>query len=249
MSDPHSITRETIANDMATIATEEHAIHSAGVVTITSLNNAIIGMSKFFLEYTKPDEPIPYQYQRKNQAVFEKHHVIISACTDKIEPVVSDMKEKMWALEKNQQQVIVQQPMMNMPYPMPPPPEQKEKKGISNPFSGKPKKPSLNPNDPYQSSLEQIKKTLRVLDMWDLVVEWQSEGTEFDEDFTRIAFDNYLSNHRVIFRHEVEPNILRVYSQGLRLILMKEKEMATAISTSQLKEAFQTRMDMPPPSG
>jgi len=248
MSDPN-ITRETISHDMSQIATEEHALHSAGLITITTLNNAIIGMSKFFLEETDPSEKIPYQYQKKNQSEFEKYHVIISACTDKIEPVISDMNEKSFRLEKNQQQAIIQSaPQMPFPTTMNmPQPEQKEKKGFSNPFAGKPKKPPLNPDDPYQSLLKIRKQIYRMLEMWDLVVEWQAEGVEFDEDFDRIAFDNYLSNHRVIFRHEVEPNLLRIYSQGVRLILMKEKEMATLIATSMQKESFQTRQDMPMP--
>lgn len=239
-------TRESIAHEMSEIIRIEHDIHGTRQITFDGLNNALIAMTKFFLEPTDSSETIPYQYKLENQSIFETNQIIISSSLHQVDSVLTEMKTKMYQLEKNQHQVI----MPNMPEPIPvATPEAKEKKSILPSFS-KPSMPRPNPNDPYQSSLTLQKKTLDLIEMWDLVVEWQSEGVEFnsdpnDQDFTRISYDNYLSNHRTIFRHEIEPNLMRVYSQGLQIILMKEKEMATSYGSAMMKEIFSTRNDFP----
>ncbi len=241
MSEP--VTRESIAGEMSEIATQEHSIHGSKQVTINSVNNALLGMSKFFLVRTEPNEPIPYQYKIENQAEFEKNQIVISSALDKVEPVVSDINEKSYRLEKNQQQII----LPNMPEPVAiSTPETKEKKSILPSFK-KPVIPKPDPHAPYQSMIELRDDTLALIADWQLVVEWQSEGVEYFDDFSRDAYDDYLSTHRVMFRKDVEPILMRVYSQGLRIILTKEKEMAKEIASSQLKEAFQTRMDFPQP--
>jgi hypothetical protein len=94
------------------------------------------------------------------------------------------------------------------------------------------------------------KRIAELIDAWELVVEWQSGGVEFvssdgDNDLSRFGFDNYLSNHRQIFRFGVVPNLLRVYSQGLNLLLLQEKKLAVQYGNIQMREMFQTRNDMP----
>lgn len=242
-------TRESITYDMSEILRREHDIHGTSQITFNSLNNAVIAMTKFFLEPTDIDEVIPYQYQKKNQQIFETNQVIISSSLHQVDSVLTEMKTKMYQLEKNQHQVII--PQMTEPIPMASP-ELKEKKSFLPSFS-KTKPMRLNPNDPYQSSIELQKKTIALIDAWDLVVEWQSEGVEFnsdpnDCDFDRIAFENYLSTHRVMFRKDVEPNLMRVYYQGVQLILMREKELSLTLASGQMKEMFQTRNDFQMPS-
>jgi hypothetical protein len=231
--------RESITYDMSEILRREHDIHGSKQITFDSVNNALINMTKFYLEPTNFDEKIPYQYQKENQAIFENNQVIISSSLHQVDTVLTEMKTKMYQLEKNQHQVMYQ----GMPEPLPvATPETKEKKSILPSFS-KPKPIKLNPNDPYQSSIDLQKKTTKLIEDWDLVVEWQSEGVEYDGDFDKIAYENYLSTHRHIFRKEVEPNLMRVYSQGLQLVLMKEKELALQLASGQMKEMFQTRND------
>jgi len=239
-------TRESIAYDMSEIIRREHDIHGTKQITFDSLNNSLIAMVEFFTKPTDPKETVPYQYKMENQAIFEKNQIIISSALHQVDSVLTEMKTKMYQLEKNQHQVIIP----NMPEPIPvATPEVKEKKSILPSFS-KSVTPKLNPNDPYQSSITLQKKTMDLIEMWDLVVEWQSEGVEFnsdpnDADFTRISYDTYLSNHRTIFRHEIEPNLMREYSQGLQIILMREKELATQYGSSMMKEIFSTRNDFP----
>ena len=242
MSDP-TVTRESISQEALEVVIQEHAIHGVTSVTFDGLNKAIIGLTEFFLKVTDTSDPIPYQYKKENQKDFEKYQVIISSALDKVEPVISDMNQRMYILEKNQTQIV----MPNMPEPISIPTPEPEKKGASRLFSRTPKTPPPNPNDPYQSIQEVRNKMYELIKMWQLVVEWQSEGVEYFDDFTRLAYDEYLSTHIVIFRHEVAPNLLRIYSQGLRLILTKEKELAERIATSMQKEAFQTRQDFPIP--
>jgi hypothetical protein len=240
MSSP---TRESIASEMSEIIRFQHDMSGASKpITETDVKSAIVGLSEFYLKPTSISENIPYQYKLENQNEFELYQVIISTALDKIEPVISDMKERLFRLEKNQTPLIMPNQNQGQPINIPTNVEP-EKKSISSLFSGKPKPAPINPNDPYQSSLDLQKKTMKIIEYWDLVVEWQSEGVEMFEDFNRSSYDNYLSTHRVIFRKEVVPNLLRVYSQGLNIILMKEKEMAMAYGGSMMKEMFQTRND------
>lgn len=236
MSEPPP-SREQIASDALEIIRREHDIHGTKQITFDGLNTALMNMTKFFLEPTPFDEQIPYQYQVKNQSIFEKSQVIISSALHQVDSVLADMKTKMFQLEKNQQQQVIM-PMSNMPQQYLPPlqtPETKEKKSILPSF-GKPKNLKPDPNNPYQSSLVLQKKTLDLIENWELVVEWQAEGVEYFEDFDKIAYENYLSTHRVMFRKEVEPNLLRVYSQGLAIVLMKEKELAGIFGSAIMKE-------------
>lgn len=242
MSSP---TRESIASEMSEIIRFQHDMQGASKpVTEADLKSAITKLSDFFLKPTEPSDPIPYQYKVENQNEFEQYQVVISTALDKIEPVISDMKERLFRLEKNQTPLILPNQQQSEPINIPTNPEP-QKKGISSLFSGKPKPAPVNPNDPYQSTIELQKKTMKIIEYWELVVEWQSEGVELNEDFNRISYDNYLSTHRVIFRKEVVPNLLRVYSQGLNIILMKEKEMSMTYGSSMMKEIFQTRNDLP----
>ena len=240
MSSP---TRESIASEMSEIIRFQHDMSGGSKpITESDIKSAITSLVVFYLKPTKISDTIPYQYKLENQQEFEEYQVIISTALDKIEPVISDMKERLFRLEKNQTPLIM--PNQNQGEPINIPTNQEpEKKGLSSLFSGKPKQAPVNPTDPYQSSIDLQKKTMKIIEYWDLVVEWQSEGVEMFEDFNRSSYDNYLSTHRVIFRKEVVPNLLRVYSQGLNIILMKEKEMAMAYGGSMMKEMFQTRND------
>ncbi len=242
MSSP---SRESIASEMSEIIRFQHDMQGASKpVTEADLKSAITKLADFFLKPTEPNDPIPYQYKVENQNEFEQYQVVISTALDKIEPVISDMKERLFRLEKNQTPLILPNQQQSEPINIPTNPEP-QKKGLSSLFSGKPKPAPINPNDPYQSTIDLQKKTMKIIEYWELVVEWQSEGVELNEDFNRISYDNYLSTHRVIFRKEVVPNLLRVYSQGLNIILMKEKEMSMTYGSSMMKEIFQTRNDFP----
>lgn len=242
MSSP---SRESIASEMSEIIRFQHDMQGASKpVTEADLKSAITKLADFFLKPTEANDPIPYQYKVENQNEFEQYQVVISTALDKIEPVISDMKERLFRLEKNQTPLILPNQQQSEPINIPTNPEP-QKKGLSSLFSGKPKPAPINPNDPYQSTIDLQKKTMKIIEYWELVVEWQSEGVELNEDFNRISYDNYLSTHRVIFRKEVVPNLLRVYSQGLNIILMKEKEMSMTYGSSMMKEIFQTRNDFP----
>lgn len=242
MSSP---SRESIASEMSEIIRFQHDMQGASKpVTEADLKSAITKLTDFFLKPTELNDPIPYQYKVENQNEFEQYQVVISTALDKIEPVISDMKERLFRLEKNQTPLILPNQQQSEPINIPTNPEP-QKKGLSSLFSGKPKPAPINPNDPYQSTIDLQKKTMKIIEYWELVVEWQSEGVELNEDFNRISYDNYLSTHRVIFRKEVVPNLLRVYSQGLNIILMKEKEMSMTYGSSMMKEIFQTRNDFP----
>ena len=242
MSSP---TRESIASDMSEIIRFQHDISGASKpITEADLKSAITNLAGFFLKPTNGSEQIPYQYKLENQSEFEQYQVIISTALDKIEPVISDMKERLFRLEKNQTPLILPNQQQGETINIPTNPEP-EKKGLASLFSGKSKPAPINPNDPYQSTIDLQKKTMKIIEYWELVVEWQSEGVEMFEDFNRISYDNYLSTHRIIFRKDVVPNLLRVYSQGLNIILMKEKEMSMAYGSSMMKEIFQTRNDFP----
>ena len=242
MSSP---SRESIASEMSEIIRFQHDMQGASKpVTEADLKSAITKLADFFLKPTELNDPIPYQYKVENQNEFEQYQVVISTALDKIEPVISDMKERLFRLEKNQTPLILPNQQQSEPINIPTNPEP-QKKGLSSLFSGKPKPAPINPNDPYQSTIDLQKKTMKIIEYWELVVEWQSEGVELNEDFNRISYDNYLSTHRVIFRKEVVPNLLRVYSQGLNIILMKEKEMSMTYGSSMMKEIFQTRNDFP----
>lgn len=241
-------TRESIASEMSEILRYYHDAYGIQPVTESSLRSAIKGLASFYLKQTDLKDSIPYQYQLTSQEEFEKHHVIISSALDMVEPVVSDIKAKNFPLEKNQQSMMMpsmQEPMM-MPMQQQPAPQKKR-------FSLFPQKQEVqkpSPTDPYQSSIAIQKRILELIDSWELVVEWQSGGVEFvnpngDHDLDRFGFDQYLSNHRQIFKKDVEPNLLRVYSQGLKLLLKSEKELASKYGNNTMREMFQTRNDMP----
>lgn len=234
-------TRESIASDMSEVIKREHDIHGAGEhqVTYDKLNKALTALVSFFMESTDVNEKIPYQYKMENQNIFEQNQLIVSSALDKVDPVLFDMKIKLWQLEKNQQSIIVP----NMPEPIPVGSPERPEERSRLPSFRKPKPITLNPNDPFQSSLKTQRDILKLIDDWDLVVEWQSEGVEYDEDFDRIAFDNYLSNHRVMFRKEIQAHLMRVYSQGVQLIMTKEKELATVYGGKMMQEIHQTRND------
>lgn len=234
--------REQIAHDMSEIIRREHDIHGTSQTTSDGLNKALSRMSAFVLMSTPADEKIPYQYKLENQSLFEVNQVIISSALDKVDTVLNDLKTKMYQLEKNQRQIMM--PNMSEPVPVQSPSEPKEKKSVFPSFRT-PKPIPPNPNDPFQSSLEQQRKTLKLIDDWNLFVEWQSEGVEYWEDFSRIAYDDYLSTHRTMFRKDVEPNLMRIYSQGLNLVLMQEKVLATQYGGAMMKEIYTTRNDFP----
>ena len=240
-------TRESISHDMSEIIRYFHDAYGIEPVTESSLRKAIKELTVFYLKDTDYSEPVPYQYKRENQKDFEMHQVIISSALHQVEPVISDIKTKTFRLEKQQPQLIPNQPEMPMMMPQMQPEKQKRSFSL---FPQKQAKPVINPNDPYQSSIPLQKRIAELLDVWELVVEWQSGGVEFvdangDHDMDRFGFDNYLSTHRQIFRFGVVPNLLRVYSQGLNLLLMQEKNMAVTYGNIQMKEMFQTRNDMP----
>ena len=238
-------TRESIAYDMSEIIRFYHDAYGIQPVTEQSLRTAVTGLTMFFLKETDAKDKVPYQYRKENQKDFETHQVIISSALDMVEPVISDIKSKNFRLEKNQQQMMMpQQSQMQMPMQQH---DDTKKKNFSL-FPQKPTKPTVDPNDPYQSSIPLQKRIENLLNSWELVVEWQSGGAEFvntddENDLDRFGFDSYLSNHRQIFRFNVVPNILRVYSQGLNLLLIQEKALAVQYGNVQMKEMFQTRND------
>ena len=234
--------REQIAYDMSEIIRREHDIHGTRQITSDGLNSALGAMAKFVLMPTPASEKIPYQYQLENQPVFETNQIIISSALDKVDTVLNDLKTKMYQLERNQRQIMM--PNMSEPVPVQSL-EPKERKSVFPSFRT-PKPVPPNPNDPFQSSLEQQRKTLKLIDDWNLFVEWQNEGVEYWEDFSRIAYDDYLSTHRTMFRKDVEPNLMRIYSQGLNLVLMQEKILATQYGSSMMKEIFSVRNDFNP---
>lgn len=239
-------TRESIAYDMSEIIRYAHDAYGITPITEQSLRKAIKELTIFYLKETEKSASVPYQYQHENQKFFEESQVIISSALDMVEPVISDIKTKMHLLEKPSN--TIQMPNAD-PMIIPKPEPEHKKRSISL-FPQKQQKPIIDPNDPYQSSIPLQKRIAELIDAWELVVEWQSGGVEFvssdgDNDLSRFGFDNYLSNHRQIFRFGVVPNLLRVYSQGLNLLLLQEKKLAVQYGNIQMREMFQTRNDMP----
>lgn len=238
-------TRESIASDMSEILRYYHDAYGISPITEISLRNSITSLTMFFFKETDSKETVPYQYKHENQKIFEEHQVIISSALNMVEPVITDIKKQNFPMEKNQQTIM-------MPNAEPinvPKQEEKSKRNFSL-FPQKQQKPIMNPNDPYQSSIAVQKKILKLIDDWELVVAWQSGGAEFvdiggDHDLDRYGFDNYLSTHRQIVRSVVSPNLLRVYSQGLNLLLLQEKTFALQYGNNIMKEIFQTRNDLP----
>lgn len=242
-------TRESIAQEMSEIIRYVHDAYGIDPITESTLRTAIKGLTTFYLKETDLSETIPYQYKRESQKDFEIHQVIISSALDMVEPVITDIKTKTFRLEKLQPTLMPSEPQ-SPPMMMMPPQQQEQKKRSFSLFPQKQQKPMINPNDPYQSSLAMQRRIADLIDSWELVVEWQSGGVEFvsidgDHDLNRFGFDNYLSNHRQIFRFGVVPNLLRVYSQGLTLLLKEEKQLASQYGNNMMKEMFQTRNDMP----
>ncbi len=234
-------TRESIASDAFGIVSRQHELQAQdNPITSRHLRTAMNSLIDFYLKPTPIAEKIPYQYKIENQVEYTTNASVISEALDKIYPVISDMNLKMYPLEKHKTPLFL--PNQSEPINIPTP--NVEKKSIF-PSLRKPQPEKANPDDPYQSIIVLRKNTMKIIDNWDLVTRWQSGGTEMDEDFTRVAYDKYLSTHRSIFRDEIVPNLLRVYSQGINIVLMKEKELASSYGNNMMKEMFQTRNDMP----
>jgi len=85
------------------------------------------------------------------------------------------------------------------------------------------------------------KESHNLIKSWEMVVEWQSEIMNNIDKFDRVSFDDYLTTHIILFRKDVEPNLMRVYSWGLQEILQKEKELALQFTLEQTKEMVDLR--------
>lgn len=245
-------TREGIAQDAMDIIRYTHdTLSTVKPITEATLEQAIRGMTRFFQIQTPKEEKIPYQYLSENQDDFEKYQVVISSATDKVAPVIADMNERMFRLEKNQPvQQIPLSSIQAMSQPQVQAPQEEKQKSKLSLFPSKPTKPEANPTDPFQSWVTLRKKIIDLIPSWQLVVEWQSGGMAFfdedgDHDLDRYGYNAYLSNHAQIWNKDVKSILQMVYSAGLNIILLKEKELSVTLGTSMMKEAFQTRMDFP----
>lgn len=236
-------TRESITAEMSEILRYSH--DSLGKVTTEKeLHTALKNLELFY--FKKSSDRYPYQYKDENQAEYMENSIIISTALDKVAPVLSNIKETMFRLEKNQQTVMNPiipeiQSLPNQPQPT------DKKKSILDVFSRN-KPPPPNPNNPYQSTIDTQRELLKLISDWKLFNEWQVSGTEFeiDEDMDEFGMRDYLSDHRFILRKEISPVLVRVYSEGLQLLLGQEKFFALQLGLGQMKEMFQTRNDFQP---
>ena len=112
--------REAIASEMSEVIKREHDIHGAGEhqITYDTLNKALTSLTNFYMQPTGIDEKVPYQYKKENQALFESNQLIISSALDKVDPVLFDMKIKLYQLEKNQHQVNLHRGPPNQALPL-----------------------------------------------------------------------------------------------------------------------------------
>ena len=96
-------TRESITAEMSEILRYSH--DSVGKVTTeTELHSALKNLELFYFKTS--DDDMPYQYKDENQPEFIQNSIVISTALDKVQPVLSDIKERMFRLEKNQQTVM-----------------------------------------------------------------------------------------------------------------------------------------------
>lgn len=252
-NNPYNIpkaTRESIAQEALDVVKQYSDILADSLVTEDNLHQSMKDLIKFYFTKDKPETWKPYPYQEKNQEIYEDYIAVITSATDTVEPVISDMKERMFRLERNQPDYKDNNFSMQMQQTAPPPPqiqmagtEEKKPSFMERHFTGVKKKKIVNKTDPYQLALELIKNTEKVIDDTHLTIQWHNTATEFEEDeFDFAGYRSFLSMHRNIWRSNVEPQLYRIYSSGLKLILNKEKEFASAVLSSTLKEMSQDRM-------
>lgn len=232
-------TREKIQSDLAEVLRISYETQKKQESELKIAVNKII---EFFFKPPKKDTKIPYQYLEENQKEFYDSANTISIALSQVEPVLSDMKTRMFNLEKGNQ-VIDQPTSPDTPTIIAQNPPEKRPL-ISNPFH-KTKKPA--PTNPYQSTIDIQRRTINVIYDWELTIEYQAFGVDLVKELELEGIQNYLTYHRNKYCWDIAPNILRIFKQGLELQLDKEKQYALQSLTAQMKESFQVRNDFVQP--
>ncbi len=201
-------------------------------------------VSKFKAFYRKKSlEPnrIPYPYQDDAQGEYDLYSTKISSAMEMLDFVTSDLKKRMFELERNQSSPDNFNMSMNEQqrpeYVMS---DQNEgnliQRGL-NKISGVKKKKIVNKNDPYQSAIPFFKRAYNIIENWDLHKDWHEEGCDFTVDeMNDYGYTAFLTNHRAIFSKTIEPDLLRIYQQGLTLRRGIEKNIIGNVLTKSLAE-------------
>ena len=91
-----------LINKMIGVMQQDTQFQKRLYMEVEDLKEIVTGFKKFFNTNDGEDSRIPYPYRMKNQNTYNEFSGKISSALELVEQVVSDMKKRMFELERNQ---------------------------------------------------------------------------------------------------------------------------------------------------
>lgn len=241
MSSEKKYTSADLNHEMIAVMKQETLLQQRLIPEVFSLQKTITEFKDFYNFEDDYKARIPYPYRVENQAKYNILSVRISSALEMVEFVLSDMKKRMFELERNQSSNdnFNMQSRESTPQPEVSFADQPQPNRLQRMFGVK-KKKIVNKNDPYQSSIPFFKIGFKIIDKWGIHKNWQSINIIWDEDeLSREGYNARLVLHKSLFADEVETDILWIYQKGLSLRKLMEKQSFINVLQKSLTEQKQ----------
>lgn len=236
-----------IVSKMIAVLQQDTLLQQGIRTEVEDMKIVVADFKKFYNTEDDEKQRIPYPYRQTNQYKYDMIATKISSGLEMVQDVIIYTKKILFETERNQNS----NDNFNMSMQESSQPEvvvqgAEPRPKLLEKLTGVKKKKIVNKNDPYQSEIPVFKKEYQLFEGWDLHKIWHEEGTDFDEDeMKRFGYNAFLTNHKAIFSREVEPDLLRIYHQGLTLQRAKEKQIFGNVLTKSMTELKQQEEQRP----
>jgi len=174
-----------------------------------------------------------YQYDPENQKEFWKSGSIIQSASSSIQPVINRQKTTLFETEMrvptDVQTIFESEPKKK---------EVKDEQSFFQKLTGKKTKRMVNAKDPYQSSIEQFEKELKIINQIELFFEYQSYGMKKAKRGLKIStLAEYRDFHYNRF-FKISTSLIRLHRMFLDDSLSDEQKYAVQVSATIEKELY-----------
>jgi len=186
-------------------------------------------------DITKEGVPqeILWQYQIKNQQMFDVPAFDISQSMSSITIVIEYLEERFWRMDSGKDPISLVSSVPNLTPPQgqtPPPPINKEGWGkkIQNAITDV---TGIKNETPYSKNQEIIESYRVIPETWGLILEYHSTaianaGTSWSSTMTREGMEDFLQIMQSNFTFWIEPKLLEAVTLGNHIRLKQNKEFA-----------------------
>ena len=204
--------------------------------------NAFMELSKFYSAKSEDESKYPFQFDPKNQHIFDKNASVISMELSNVLPLLENTYDAFYRLDNPIPYMPQYTSAPQNPSPTPETKKDEKKSMVLRLFGGGQKK-EIDKNSPYNQVNKILQDLKDTIELWEGLVEFQAYAPDWCDMSENVY--SYLAIVRTEFNKR-KSRIMTAIDGGRKIALIQEKRLSGQILSSAYQATERHRMDFNP---